>query len=79
MNSSIAGGYVDLKRTVSMQPIMNRLSGSESLESDVLFKMMDEYAKANPEQVKKINGIFLYHILVKGKPQATWSKYICLC
>lgn len=62
-----------------MQPMMNHLSGSESLESDVLFKMMDEYTKANPEQVKKINGIFLYHILVKGKPQATWSKYICLC
>ncbi|XP_068975911.1 peroxisomal multifunctional enzyme type 2 [Bombus flavifrons] len=69
----LTGGYVDLKRTVSMQPIMNHLSGSESLESDVLFKMMDEYAKANPEQVKKINGIFLYHILVKGKPQATWT------
>ena len=69
----LTGGYVDLKRTVSVQPIMNHLSGSKSLESDVLFKMMDEYAKANPEQVKKINGIFLYHILVKGKPQATWT------
>ncbi|XP_033345262.1 peroxisomal multifunctional enzyme type 2 [Bombus vosnesenskii] len=69
----LTGGYVDLKRTVSMQPIMKHLSGSESLESDVLFKMMDEYAKANPEQVKKINGIFLYHILVKGKPEATWT------
>ncbi|XP_003486274.1 peroxisomal multifunctional enzyme type 2 [Bombus impatiens] len=69
----LTGGYVDLKRTVSMQPIMKHLSGSESLESDVLFKMMDEYAKANPEQVKQINGIFLYHILVKGKPEATWT------
>nr|XP_033201515.1 peroxisomal multifunctional enzyme type 2 [Bombus vancouverensis nearcticus] len=69
----LTGGYVDLKRTVSMQPIMKHLSGSESLESDVLFKMMDEYAKANPEQVEKINGIFLYHILVKGKPEATWT------
>ncbi|XP_050474672.1 peroxisomal multifunctional enzyme type 2 [Bombus huntii] len=69
----LTGGYVDLKRTVSMKPIMKHLSGSESLESDVLFKMMDEYAKANPEQVKKINGIFLYHILVKGKPEATWT------
>lgn len=69
----LTGGYVDLKRIVSMQPMMNHLSGSDSLESDVLFKMMDEYTKANPEQVKKINGIFLYHILVKGKPQATWT------
>ncbi|XP_043589762.1 peroxisomal multifunctional enzyme type 2 isoform X1 [Bombus pyrosoma] len=69
----LTGGYVDLKRTVSMKPMMNHLSGSDSLESDVLFKMMDEYTKANSEQVKKINGIFLYHILVKGKPQATWT------
>ena len=61
-----------------MQLTVNRLSGSNPLESDAVFATIDEYMKANLEQVKKINGIFLYHILVKGKPQATWSKYIYL-
>ncbi|OAD60457.1 Peroxisomal multifunctional enzyme type 2, partial [Eufriesea mexicana] len=69
----LTGGYVDLKRTISMEPTVNLVSGSEPLESDAVFKTIGEYVKANPEQVKKINGVFLYHILVKEQPKAIWT------
>ena len=78
MNFLIAGGYVDLKRTMPTQLTVNRLSGSNPVESDAVFATIGEYVKANPEQVKKINGVFVYHILVKGEPQTTWSKYTYL-
>lgn len=71
--SVLTGGYVDLKRTTPTQLTVNHLSGSNPVESDAVFATIGEYVKANPEQVKKINGVFLYHILVKGKPQATWT------
>ncbi|KAK9310148.1 hypothetical protein QLX08_000433 [Tetragonisca angustula] len=69
----LTGGYVDLKRTMPTQLTVNRLSGSNPVESDAVFATIGEYVKANPEQVKKINGVFVYHILVKGEPQATWT------
>ncbi|XP_017882295.1 peroxisomal multifunctional enzyme type 2 [Ceratina calcarata] len=68
----LTGGYVDLKETVSKQPVANPVSG-KSLESDAVFKMIEEYVRTNPEQVKKINAVFLYHILVQAKPQAVWT------
>ncbi|KOX75508.1 Peroxisomal multifunctional enzyme type 2 [Melipona quadrifasciata] len=71
--SVLTGGYVDLKRTTPTQLTVNHLSGSNPVESDAVFATIGEYVKANLEQVKKINGVFLYHILVKGKPQATWT------
>ncbi|KOC64143.1 Peroxisomal multifunctional enzyme type 2 [Habropoda laboriosa] len=72
----LTGGYVDLKNTISKQPRANPRSGNEnleSLESDAVFNTIEQYVKANPAEVKKINAVFLYHILVKGKPQATWT------
>lgn len=78
MNFCIAGGYVDLKNTISIQSKENLSSdiNNTSLESDAVFFKIAEYVKANSDEVKKINGVFLYQILVKGKLQAQWSKYI---
>lgn len=77
LNFCIAGGYVDLTSTISIQSKENLSSdiSNTSLESDAVFFKIAEYVKANSDEVKKINGIFLYHILVKGKLQAQWSKY----
>lgn len=72
------GGYVDLKDVKSVQsvaPSVNVSTDASNLESDAVFTTISEYVKQHPDEVKKINGIFLYHILVKGKAQATWSKY----
>ncbi|CAL7948825.1 unnamed protein product [Xylocopa violacea] len=67
----LSGGYVDLKDTIFKQPSVN--SDNQPLESDAVFKALDDYVKANTDKVKKINAIFLYHILLKSKPQATWT------
>ncbi|CAK9813409.1 Peroxisomal multifunctional enzyme type 2 [Anthophora plagiata] len=70
---ALAGGYVDLKNTISKQPEVITRSTSEALESDAVFTAIKEYVKTKPAEVKKINAVFLYHILVKGKRQATWT------
>ncbi|XP_003706333.1 peroxisomal multifunctional enzyme type 2 isoform X1 [Megachile rotundata] len=72
----LTGGYVDLKDIKSKQttmPSLNISSDDNNLESDAVFTTIAEFIKKYPEEVKKINGIFLYNILVKGKPQATWT------
>nr|XP_034196444.1 peroxisomal multifunctional enzyme type 2 [Osmia lignaria] len=72
----LTGGYVDLKDVKSKQSVtssINVSTNATNLESDPVFTTITEYVKQHPEEVKKINGIFLYHILVKGKPQATWT------
>lgn len=69
----LTGGYVDLKDVKPSQPKANSCSGIEKLESDAVFKMIEDYVKANPQEVKKINAVFLYYILVNGKKQASWT------
>ncbi|XP_076633275.1 peroxisomal multifunctional enzyme type 2 [Colletes latitarsis] len=69
----LTNAYVDLKDTKLKEVTVNPCSGSESLKSDAVFAMISDYVKANPQEVKKVNGVFLYHILSNGKPQATWT------
>ncbi|XP_031828485.2 peroxisomal multifunctional enzyme type 2 [Nomia melanderi] len=69
----VTGAYVDLKDVNIKQLQINNCSGTASLQSDAVFATMGEYVKANPEEVKKINAVFVYNILVKGTPQATWT------
>ncbi|XP_054012108.1 peroxisomal multifunctional enzyme type 2 [Hylaeus anthracinus] len=69
----ITGAYVDLKDVKPKQPMLNPCSGSESLQSDAVFAMIEDYVKANPEEVKKVNAIFRYNITLKGKPHSTWT------
>lgn len=69
----LTGGYVDLKEIVSKQPVASTPVSGKSLESDAVFKKIEEYVRTNPEQAKKINAVFLYHILVEAKPQAAWT------
>ncbi|XP_076668562.1 peroxisomal multifunctional enzyme type 2 isoform X2 [Andrena cerasifolii] len=69
----ITGAYVDLKDTKVKQPIANLSSGTESVQSDAVFATIGEYVKANPEDVKKVNAVFLYHILVKGNLARSWT------
>ncbi|PBC28546.1 Peroxisomal multifunctional enzyme type [Apis cerana cerana] len=71
----LSGGYVDLTNIISIQSKENLSSdiNNISLESDAVFFKIAEYVKANSDEVKKINGVFLYHILVKGKLQAQWT------
>ncbi|XP_015435698.1 PREDICTED: peroxisomal multifunctional enzyme type 2 [Dufourea novaeangliae] len=70
----LTGAYVDLKDTKVKGPQVSPPSSTENLESDAVFVTIGDYVKANPEEVKKkVNGVFLYHILVDGKPQGKWT------
>ena len=69
----LTGAYVDLKDTKVKQPIANLSAGTENVQSDAVFATMGEYVKANPEAVKKVNAVFLYHILVKGNLTRSWT------
>ena len=69
----LTGAYVDLKDTKVKQPIAIPSSGTENVQSDAVFATIGEYVKANPEDVKKVNAVFLYHILVKGNLTTSWT------
>ncbi|XP_033333627.1 peroxisomal multifunctional enzyme type 2 [Megalopta genalis] len=69
----LTGAYIDLKEVKVNQLQPNPCSGTENLESDAVFVTIGEYVKANPEEVKKVNAVFVYHILSKGTLQATWT------
>jgi hypothetical protein len=45
------------------------------LESDGVFDMLKKRVAANPQRVKKINGVFQYNITKDGDTVATWSTY----
>ncbi|KAK2580881.1 hypothetical protein KPH14_005952 [Odynerus spinipes] len=70
----ITGAYVDLMNVKSkVVPQITPAVSKSNLESDAVFAVMKDYVKANPEQVKKVNAIFLYNITVNGKQQAQWT------
>lgn len=69
----LTGAYVDLKDTKVKQPIAIPSAGTENVQSDAVFATIGDYVKANPEDVKKLNAVFLYHILVKGNPTRAWT------
>lgn len=71
----LTGGYVDLKQIKTPFLKQNLCSATtKNLESDAVFAQMSDYIKSNPDQVKKINGVFHYIILDKGVPSADWSE-----
>ncbi|KAL6257751.1 hypothetical protein P5V15_011334 [Pogonomyrmex californicus] len=65
--------YIDLLDIKIGLPRANPCSGKTNLQSDALFTIIDEQVKRNPDEVKKINAIFLYNITVDGKPAAEWT------
>ena len=69
----LTGAYVDLKETKVKQPTAIPSSGTGNVQSDAVFATIGEYVKANPEDVKKVNAVFLYHILVKGNLTTSWT------
>lgn len=78
MNSLHTGAYVDLKDTKIKPGQTKEITPvTENLESDAVFTTIADYVKANPEEVKKVNAVFLYNILVEGTPKASWSKRSC--
>jgi hypothetical protein len=50
-------------------------ASTPALQSDTVFDMMKKRVEANPERVKKINGVFQYNITKDGSTVATWSAY----
>lgn len=71
----VTGAYMDLKEVKTPAVMPNYCSAEKNMESDAVFGQMGDYVKANPEQVKKINGVFHYIVTKNGSPQADWSKF----
>lgn len=71
---AISGAYIDLKEVKSSTMLRNPCSAVK-MESDAVFDQMNDYVKAHPEVVKKVNGVFQYVITSKGEPQSYWSEF----
>ncbi|XP_063700059.1 peroxisomal multifunctional enzyme type 2 [Culicoides brevitarsis] len=63
----LVGGYVDLRSVVENK------TAAKKLESDAVFDGMQAKIDAKLEQVKKINGVFLYRILDNGAVAKEWT------
>ena len=50
------------------------MAPQQELESTAVFEMMKKRVEANPDKVKKINGIFQYNITKDGTT-TVWSKF----
>uniref|UniRef100_V5GL08 Peroxisomal multifunctional enzyme type 2 n=1 Tax=Anoplophora glabripennis TaxID=217634 RepID=V5GL08_ANOGL len=71
-NSVVIGGaYVDLK-SVSMQPLANKLATPE-LKSDAIFEFIIDQVKADPNKAKSVGGLFLYNITKDKKQAKQWT------
>ncbi|KAL2715351.1 peroxisomal multifunctional enzyme type 2 [Vespula squamosa] len=69
-NTAVITGNVKSKVTpTAPTPIAN----NNDLQSNAVFDAMKDYVKANPDQTKKVNAIFLYNITVDGNPKAQWT------
>ncbi|XP_035737736.1 peroxisomal multifunctional enzyme type 2-like [Vespa mandarinia] len=81
----IVGAYIDLfnvkskvtpttpTATPTATPTSNLIANNNDLQSNAVFNAMRDYVKANPDQTKKVNAIFLYNITVDGNPKAQWT------
>lgn len=56
-----------------MTPVPTPIANNNDLQSNAVFDAMKDYVKANPDQTKKVNAIFLYNITVNGNQKAQWS------
>lgn len=70
-NVVIGGAYVDLK-SVSMQPLANKLATPE-LRSDAIFEFIIDQVKADPSRAKAVGGLFLYNITKDKKQVKQWT------
>ena len=71
----LTGGYMDLKEVKTPSVLSRNLcSAITKMESDAIFDQMADYVKKNPEQAKKINGVFHYIITKNGDPKVEWSR-----
>lgn len=55
-------------------PRVNLCAAQENVQSDAIFATIGEHVKANPDEAKKVNAVFLYNITIDKKPAAEWSK-----
>lgn len=63
-------------KTAAAQSTSAAPSSSVNLNSDVVFKTIDERMRENVEKAKSVNGIFLYNITKNGQVAKQWSKSI---
>lgn len=72
----ITGAYVDLKEvkksTAASTPATTS-GGSGAIQSDSIFRKIQDRIRENVDVVKKINGVFLFNITVNGKIVKSWS------
>ncbi|XP_043673106.1 peroxisomal multifunctional enzyme type 2 [Vespula pensylvanica] len=71
----ITGAYIDLFSVKSKvtPTVSTPIANNNDLKSNAVFDTMKDYVKANPDQTKKVNAIFLYNITVNGNPKAQWT------
>lgn len=48
---------------------------TSTLKSDDVIEMMKKRVEANPERIKKFDGVFQFNITKDGNAVATWSMY----
>uniref|UniRef100_A0A8D9AY98 Peroxisomal multifunctional enzyme type 2 n=1 Tax=Cacopsylla melanoneura TaxID=428564 RepID=A0A8D9AY98_9HEMI len=79
----ISGAYVDLKSSAKPSATSGRgsaakvrphqVNAAEDLISQAVYDGMAERVAANPDLVKKVNGVFVYVILKNGTKADTWT------
>ncbi|XP_033207631.1 peroxisomal multifunctional enzyme type 2 isoform X2 [Belonocnema kinseyi] len=69
----ITGAYIDLKQVQPPTVMRNLCSAKVNLESDAVFEQITDYVKSHQDEVKKINGVFVYIVTSKGEPTAQWT------
>lgn len=81
-NDKFVGAYVDLKEVKKSKTAAASTTSAPSsassiaLNSDVVFRTIDERMRENVEKAKAVNGIFLYNITKNGQVAKQWSKSI---
>lgn len=68
----ITGAYVDLKEVKKSTQIIAP-SGIDSLQSDTLFRKIEDRIGESVDLAKKINAVFLFNITQNGKIVKNWS------
>lgn len=71
----ITGGFVDLKEVKKSLPApSSTATGGVSLQSDGIFRKIQDRIRESVETAKKINGVFLFNLTQNGKIVKTWSR-----
>ncbi|XP_020283834.1 peroxisomal multifunctional enzyme type 2 isoform X2 [Pseudomyrmex gracilis] len=69
----ITGAYIDLFDVKTGMPRVNLCAAEENIQSNAVFATIGEHVKANPDEAKKVNAVFLYNITVDKKPAVEWT------